>query len=70
MNEMNKTKNEVENRMNQTENGHTEESESTDGFPFSLIREKSQESEKSPTCLTRSDLQKVQVQKNWGMRES
>ena len=56
--------------MNQTENGHTEESESTDEFPFSLIREKSQESEKSPTCLTRSDLQKVQVQKNWGMRES
>ena len=48
MNEMNKTENEGENRTNETENSQTEESESTDEFPFNLIREKSQESKKFP----------------------
>ena len=67
---MNKTENEAENRMNETENSQTWESESTDEFAFNLIREKSQESEKSPTCLTKSDLQKIKAQKSWGMRES
>ena len=56
--------------MNGTENSQTEESESKDEFPFNLIREKFQESEKSPTCLTKSDLEKKQSEKNWGMRES
>ena len=70
MNEINKTENEADNRMNKTENSQTEESESTGEFPFNLIREKSQESEKSPNCLTKSDLQKIQAQKSWGMRES
>ena len=69
INEMNKTKNEAEKRMNETENSQAEESESTDEFPFNLMREKSQESEKSPNCLI-SDLQMIQAQKNWGMRES
>ena len=54
MNEINKTENEADNRMNKTENSQTEESESTGEFPFNLIREKSQESEKSPNCLTKS----------------
>ena len=70
INEINKTENEAEKRMNGTENSQTEESESKDEFPFNLIREKSQESEKSPTCLTKSDLEKIQSQKNWEMRES
>ena len=69
MNEMNKTENEVENRMNETENSHTEESESIDEFRFNLIREKSQENEKSPNCLTKSDLRRIQTQKNWGTRK-
>ena len=67
---MNKIENEAENRINKTENGQTEESESTDESPFNLIKEKSQESEKSYTCLTKSDLQKTQDRRNWGMRES
>ena len=54
MNEMNKTENEAEHIMNETENNHTEESESTGEFHFNLIREKSQENEKSPNCLTKS----------------
>ena len=49
MNEMNKTENEAEDRMNETENWQIEESESTDEFRFNLIKEKCQESEKSPT---------------------
>ena len=48
MNEMNKTENEAENSMNETENNQTEESGSTNEGPFNLIREESQESEKSP----------------------
>ena len=67
---MNKTENEEENRINKTENSQTEESESTDEFPFNLIREKSQENQNFPNCLTKSDLQKMQAQKNWGMKES
>ena len=67
---MNKTENEAENRMNERENSQTEVSELTDEFPINLIREKSQESEKTPNCLTKSDLQKIQTQKNWGIRES
>ena len=47
--------------MNETENSQTEESESTDEFPFNLIREKFQESKKSPNCLTKSDLHKIQA---------
>ena len=70
MNKLNKTENEAENGMNETENSETKESESTDEFPFNFIREKSQESEKSPNCLTKSDLQKIQAQKNWEMRKS
>ena len=66
----NKSENEAEDRMIETEDSQTEESESTDEFPFNLIKEKSQESEKSPNCLTKSDLQKIQAQKNWGIRES
>ena len=46
MKEMNKTEKEAENRMNETKNSQTEESESTDELPFNLIREKSHESEK------------------------
>ena len=38
MNEKNKTENEAENRMNETENSQTEESEPTYEFPFNLIR--------------------------------
>ena len=34
MNEMNKIENEAENRMNETGNSQTEESKSTDEFPF------------------------------------
>ena len=56
MKEMNKTENEAGNRMNETGNSQIEESESTDEFPFNIMREKSQESEKSPNCLTKSDL--------------
>ena len=67
---MNKTENKVENRMNETENSQTEVSESTNKYPFNLRREESQESEKSPNCLTKIDLQKIQTQKNWGKRES
>ena len=70
MNEMNKTGNEAEIRMNETANSQTEESESTDEFPFNLIREKSQENEKSPNCLTKTDLQNIQAQKNRKIRES
>ena len=70
MNEMNKTGNEAEIRMNETANSQTEESESTDEFPFNLIREKSQENEKSPNCLTKTDLQKIQAPKNRKIRES
>ena len=40
---MNKTENEGENRMNETENSQTEESESTDELSFDLIKEKIQE---------------------------
>ena len=54
MNEMSKTENEAENRMNETENSQTEESESTDELSFDLIKEKIQEGEKSPNCLTKS----------------
>ena len=61
MNEMNKTKNEAENRMNETENSQTDESESTDELLFNIIREKSRESRKSLNCLTKSDLQKTQA---------
>ena len=61
MNEMNKTENEAEDRMNETENSQTEESESTDKFSFIVIKEKSQESKKSPNCLTKSYLQKIQM---------
>ena len=61
MNEINKTKNEAENRMNETENSQTDESESTDELLFNIIREKSQESRKSLNCLTKSDLQKTQA---------
>ena len=43
MNEMSKTENEAENRMNETENIQTEESESTDELSFDLIKEKIQE---------------------------
>ena len=70
MNEMNKTGNEAEIRMNETANSQTEESESIDEFPFNLIREKSQENEKSPNCLTKTDLQNIQAQKNRKIRES
>ena len=70
MNEMNKTGNEAEIGMNETANSQTEESESTDEFPFNLIREKSQENEKSPNCLTKTDLQNIQAQKNRKIRES
>ena len=70
MNEMNKTDKEAEDRTNETENSQSEESESTDEFPFNLIKGKSQESKKSPNCLTKSDLQKIQSQKNWGITES
>ena len=70
MNEMNKTENEAKNRMNETENSRTEESESIDELPFNLIKEKSQVSEQSPNWLTKSDLQKRQAQKYWGIRES
>ena len=49
MNEMNKTKNEAENRMNETENSQTDESEPTDELLFNIIREKSQESRKLST---------------------
>ena len=48
MNEMNKTENEAKNRMNETENSRTEESESIDELPFNLMKEKSQVSEQSP----------------------
>ena len=48
MNEMNETENEAENSMNETENNQIEESGSTNEGPFNLIREESQESEKSP----------------------
>ena len=61
MNEMNKTKNEAENRMNETENSQTDESEPTDELLFNIIREKSHESRKSLNCLTKSDLQKTQA---------
>ena len=64
INEINKTKNEAENKMNETENSQTEESKSTNEYPFNLIREESQESEKSPNCLTKSDIQQMQAQKN------
>ena len=64
MNEINKPENEAENRMNETENSQTEESEPTYEFPFNLMRKKSQESEKSPNCLRKSELQKIQAQKN------
>ena len=66
MNEMNETENQAENRMNETENNQTKESEYTNEGPFNLIKEESQE--KSPNCLTKSDLQ--EVRKNWGMKES
>ena len=56
MNETSKTENEAENSMNETENSQTEEGEPTDEFPFNLIREKSQESEKCPNSLTKNDL--------------
>ena len=65
---MDKTENKAENRMN--ENSQTKKSESTDEFYFNLVREKSQESEKSLNCLTKNGLQKIQAQNNWGMRES
>ena len=68
MNEMNKTENEAVKRMNETANSQTEESESTNECPINLIREESQEREKSPNCLTKRDLQKIHAQKNWGMR--
>ena len=61
MNEMNKTENEAEDRMNETENSQTEESESTDKFSFIVIKEKSQENKKSPNCLIKSYLQKIQM---------
>ena len=67
---MNKKENEAENRMSETDNSQTEESKSTDELPFNLMRKKSQESEKSPNCRTKSDLQKMQAQKNWRMTES
>ena len=70
INEMNETENEAESKMNETENSKTEESKSTNEYPFNLIREESQESEKSPNCLTKTDLQQIQAEKNWGMRES
>ena len=56
MNETSKTENEAENSMNETENSQTEEGEPTDEFPFNLIREKSQESEKCPNSLTKNGL--------------
>ena len=70
MNEMNKTENEAVKRMNETEKSQTEESEWINECPINLIREESQEREKSPNCLTKRDLQKIHAQKNWGMRES
>ena len=59
MNEMSKTENEAKNKMNKAENTQTEESESTNQYPFNLIKEESQESEKSLNCVTKSDLQKI-----------
>ena len=45
MNDMNKTENGAQHRMNETENSLTEEKESTDEFLFSFRKEKSQEKE-------------------------
>ena len=39
MNEMNKTENEAESRINEIKNGQTEESESTNEYPFNLMRQ-------------------------------
>ena len=61
MNEMNETKNEAESRMNETENNQREENESSNEGRFSLIRKESQESNKSPNCLTKSDLQELET---------
>ena len=47
--------------MNETENNQREESESTNEGPFNLVREESQESKKCPNCLTKSDLQELEV---------
>ena len=63
MNEMNKTENEAVKRMNETEKSQTEESEWINECPINLIREESQEREKSPNCLTKRDLQKIHAQK-------
>ena len=49
MNEINKTENEADNRMNKTENSQTEESESTGEFPFNLIRENPRKVKNLPT---------------------
>ena len=45
MNDMNKTENGAQHRMNETENSLTEEKESTDEFLFSFRKEKPQEKE-------------------------
>ena len=58
---MNKTENEAENRMNQKKTVRQRKVNQQMNFP---LISKSQESEKSPNCQTKSDLQKTQAQKN------
>ena len=67
MNEMSKTENEPENSMNQKKIVTQRKVNQQTNFP---LISKSQGSEKSPNCQIKSDLQKIQAQKNWGMRKS
>ena len=64
MNEMNEIENGTESRMNETENNQMEESESINHVLFNLTREETQESKKSPKCLTKSDLPEVEALHN------
>ena len=56
MNEMSKTENEPENSMNQKKIVTQRKVNQQTNFP---LISKSQESEKSPNCQTKSDLQKI-----------
>ena len=56
MNEMSKTENEAENSMNQKKIVKQRKVNQPTNFP---LISKSQESEKSPNCQTKSDLQKI-----------
>ena len=64
---MSKTENEPENSMNQKKIVTQRKVNQQTNFP---LISKSQESGKSPNCQKKSDLQKIQAQKNWGMRKS